>query len=103
MKISVECGNCGDACGSYDPGRSSGPVESSYPAEWIKEPEEYDSETDHSYCSKQCRDEYELLHMSEEAYADKMFPAGCQCTETNGGGDCDWCRAYYLAPKERTL
>ena len=27
-----------------------------------------------------------------EAFADKMFPQGCQCPN-NGDGDCDWCQA----------
>lgn len=30
-----------------------------------------------------------------ESEATAFFPQGCQCSETDGGGDCDWCRVYY--------
>lgn len=35
-----------------------------------------------------------------EADANRLYPKGCQCTETNGGGDCPWCRVYYDGPTE---
>lgn len=34
-----------------------------------------------------------------QAEADELFPAGCKCTSTNGGGDCDWCQVYYNGPE----
>lgn len=36
----------------------------------------------------------ELKNINEKR-AYKLFPSGCKCTETNNGGDCDWCQVYY--------
>lgn len=40
----------------------------------------------------------EITFYEAEAY--KLFPEGCQCSETNGGGDCEWCQVYYYGMGE---
>lgn len=30
-----------------------------------------------------------------EAEANREHPEGCQCTQTDSGGDCEWCAIYY--------
>ena len=34
--------------------------------------------------------------------ADRLFPRGCTCPETDGGGDCDWCQVYYHGAEDQS-
>jgi hypothetical protein len=36
-----------------------------------------------------------ITHDEASTYAHSIFPVGCRCSETDSGGDCDWCQAYY--------
>lgn len=57
MKISIECAECGQVCGSYWPSKLSGPPEDCHEAEYETEPEVVD-DGGNEFCSQACHDEF---------------------------------------------
>lgn len=65
--LPIECKNCGQECGSYDPGRTWGDPEKCYPPEYINEPEFIDDDGN-EFCSQACYDEWHAEPEDPEAY-----------------------------------
>lgn len=59
MTKAIECKNCGQVCGSYDPGRTYGDPDRCYPPEYINEPDFIDKKGN-EFCSEECYDAFQV-------------------------------------------
>jgi hypothetical protein len=67
MKITIECKNCGEPCGSYYTAQTYGDPSNCYPAEYGQEPAVIEDDGS-EYCSDECAAEW------HEANDEKLEP-----------------------------